>query len=141
MEIKFDKSQGWSSFQSEILKAKDGVELLREQIIRQCSVTGATLIGLIAVFGKLPQGDSVLRWLTISSVLLLFLSVIAGVLYSFLYVALNLKQLTKSIELYRQGGGEGEVRQPFLGFLAKIFPWLMCAGMLLLTTSVLYALL
>ena len=107
MEIKFDKSQGWSSFQSEILKAKDGVELLREQIIRQCSVTGATLIGLIAVFGKLPQGDSVLRWLTISSVLLLFLSVIAGVLYSFLYVSLNLKQLTKSIELYRQGGGEG----------------------------------
>lgn len=141
MEIKFDKSQGWSSFQSEILKAKDDVERLREQIIRQCTVTSATLIGLIAVFGKLPQSDNILRWLILSSVSLLFLSVIAGVLYSFLYVSLNLKQLSKSVELYSKGGGEADVSQPFLGLLAKIFPWLMCGGMLLLTASVLYALL
>lgn len=141
MEIRYDKSQDWDSFLSEVQKAKDGVGRLREQIIRHCTVTSATLIGLIAVFGNRPQHDNVLRGLLLLSVLFLFLSVLAGVLYSFLYVSLNLRSLRKCVELYATGGGEAGVRQPFLGLLAKVFPWLLCLGVLLLSASVVYALL
>ena len=42
-------------FRAELLKAKGALERTREQIIRHCTMTSATLIGLIAVFDDAAQ--------------------------------------------------------------------------------------
>lgn len=136
----FDNGRGWNNFLAEILKAKDDVERLREQIIRHCTMTSATLIGLIAAFVNVPPQNTPLRWLTILSVSFLFLTVVVGVLHSFLYISLNLKALQSCLMHYQEVCISAE-RNPVLGLLARVFPWLMCIGVFSLFLCILLLLL
>ncbi len=143
MIIEYDKSKGWDGFQKAILTAKDAVEHRRESSIRHCTMTAATLIGLISVFGEVPASNTLLRYLTVSSVLFLLLTVLAGVMYCFLRVRLDLQSLQTCVRQYQEGHGSfsGETSLPILGWLAGVFPWLLCLGILLLSASVVSALL
>lgn len=135
-----DNSRGWNHFKADLVRAKDDLEHLREQLIRHCTMTSATLIGLIAAFVNIPSQDTVLRYLIVCSVVLLFLSVVVGVLYSFLYISSSQKSLLNCARRYKEGGLM-YTRSPFLEMLARVFPWLMCGGILSLSLSVLLLLL
>ena len=135
-----DNSKGWNHFKADLVRAKDDLEHSREQLVRHCTMTSATLIGLIAAFVNVPSQDNVLRYLIICSVVLLFLSVVVGILYSFLYISSSQKVLLKSAGLYKEGGLL-YTRNPLLEMLARVFPWLMCGGILSLSLSVLLLLL
>ena len=135
-----DNSKGWNHFKADLVRAKDDLEYLREQLIRHCTMTSATLIGLIAAFVNVPSHYNFLRYLIICSVVLLFLSVVTGVLYSFLYISSSQKSLLKCARQCEEGDLVYS-KNFFLEMLARVFPWLMCGGILSLSLSVLLLLL
>lgn len=84
-----DTKEGWNGFVRELIEAKEKVELQHESLIRHQSGIAATLIGIIAVFGNVSQGSTLLRCLTVASVLFLLLTVLAGVLYCIVFCSTN----------------------------------------------------
>lgn len=143
MTVLHDTGEGWNGFVRELIEAKERVELQHESLIRHQSGIAATLIGIIAVFGDMSQGSMLLRCLTVASVLFLLLTVLAGVLYCFLQYRLKLKALSNCLRQYQEDsfGVVGQVPSPTASWLAKVFPWLLCVGILLLSASAVCALL
>ena len=136
-------TEGWNGFVQELFEAKEKVELQHESLIRHQSGIAATLIGIIAVFGDMSQGSILLRCLTVASVLFLLLTVLAGVLYCFLQYKLKLRALSNCLRQYQEDSLDvvGQVSSPIASWLARIFPWLLCIGILLLSASAVCALL
>lgn len=136
-------TEGWNGFVQELFEAKEKVELQHESLIRHQSGIAATLIGIIAVFGDMSQGSILLRCLTVASVLFLLLTVLAGVLYCFLQYKLKLRALSNCLRQYQEDSLDvvGQVSSPIASGLARIFPWLLCIGILLLSASAVCALL
>lgn len=123
-------------FRAELLKAKDALERTREQIIRHCTMTSATLIGLIAVFDDAAQPYSTLRIMKMTSVAFLSLSVVLGVLYSFLYIRSGIASLQRSVVLYQAGGGvDYSSSGRTIQIVSALFPWVLLLGILLLSTA------
>ena len=124
-------------FVRELIEAKERVELQHESLIRHQSGIAATLIGIIAVFVDMSQESMFLRCLTVASVLFLLLTVLVGVLYCFLQYKLKLKALSNCLRQYQEGtlNVVGQVSSPIALLLAKVFPWLLCVGILLLSAS------
>lgn len=135
--------EDWNVFVRELIEAKERVELQHESLIRHQSGIAATLIGIIAVFVDMSQESMFLRCLTVASVLFLLLTVLAGVLYCFLQYKLKLKALSNCLRQYQEGtlNVVGQVSSPIALLLAKVFPWLLCVGILLLSASAVCALL
>ncbi len=142
MYIEFRKNDR-NSFLREIMKAKDVVVHRRESLIRHCTMTAATLIGLATVFGDLSGLSTLPRILTLSGVLFLCLTVLVGVLFCFWTIVMQQKELENCIKQYREENYDLEELyvHPVYVWFARIFPWLLCAGILLLTASVSYPLL
>lgn len=138
-----DTGEDWNGFVRELIEAKEKVELQHESLIRHLSGTAATLIGIISVFGDMSRGSMLLRCLTVASVLFLLLTVLAGVLYCFLQYKLRLKALSNALRQYQEGSVDvvGQVSSPTASWLARIFPRLLCVGIILLSASAAYALL
>lgn len=143
MPVSHHTKEGWNGFVRELIEAKENVELQHELLIRHQSGIAATLIGIIAVFGDMSQGSMLLRCLTVSSVLFLLLTVLSGVLYCFLQYKLKLKALSNCLRQYQEGSFDvvGQIASPTASWLARIFPWLLCIGILLLSASAVCALL
>lgn len=126
-----------------LLAAKEDAERRHESLIRHQTGTAATLIGLIAVFGDMSQGSILLRCLTISSVLFLLLTVLSGVLYCFLRYRLSVRAALRVLAQYRAGCDSAleATSSPVVSWLGRVFPWLLCLGILLLSASAVCALL
>lgn len=92
MYIEYRKNDK-DSFLKAIMSEKDRVAHQRESLIRHCTMTSATLIGLVTVFGDTSSQCMSLRVLTVCGVLFLLLSVLVGVCFCFL-VSFNALQRT-----------------------------------------------
>ena len=136
-------TEGWNGFLQELFEAKEKVELQHESLIRHQSGIAATLIGIIAVFGDMSQGSILLRCLTVASVLFLLLTVLAGVCFCFWLVSMLCKELENAQRQYRARNTHLEELpvSPVYGILAKVFPWLLSLGILLLSASIVLSLL
>lgn len=131
------------SFLKAIMSEKDRVAHQRESLIRHCTMTSATLIGLVTVFGDTSSQCMSLRVLTVCGVLFLLLSVLVGVCFCFWSVSMLCKELENAQRQYRARNTHLEELpvSPVYGILAKVFPWLLSLGILLLSVSIVLSLL
>ena len=142
MYIEYRKNDK-DSFLKAIMSEKDRVAHQRESLIRHCTMTSATLIGLVTVFGDTSSQCMSLRVLTVCGVLFLLLSVLVGVCFCFWSVSMLCKELENAQRQYRARNTHLEELpvSPVYGILAKVFPWLLSLGVLLLSASIVLSLL
>ncbi len=142
MYIEYRKNDK-ESFLKAIMSAKDRVVHQRESLIGHCTMTSATLIGLVTVFGDISPRCMSLRILTVCGVLFLLLSVLVGVWFCFWSVSMHRSELENALRQYRARNPHLEELpvSPVYGMLAKVFPWLLSIGILLLSASILLPLL
>lgn len=142
MYIEYRKNDK-DSFLKAIMSEKDRVAHQQESLIRHCTMTSATLIGLVTVFGDTSSECMFLRVLTVCGVLFLLLSVLVGVWFCFWSVSMLCKEL-ENVQLQYQARNphlEELPVSPVYGILVKAFPWLLSLGILLLSASIVLSLL
>lgn len=124
----------------EAFQLKNEAESLLEQVIRHCTMTSATLIGLIALLLDPPESGGTLRLLLVWSTVLLSLCVLLGVIYSFLYFYTRHGLAARYYQAVQDGENIAENSSMILPLIAKIYPIAMVLGVFCLSASVLYIL-
>ena len=106
------------------MSEKDRVAHQRESLIRHCTMTSATLIGLVTVFGDTSSLCMSLRVLTACGALFPMSSILVGLWFCFGSVSMHYSELENVQRQYRAGNTRFVelLVPPICGILAKVFP-------------------